>query len=629
MFENDHNSSGMENSQFGNYETSVSGVENVTRKSKGRKAALIGGISAAVLVGGSTAAYAASDTVKNQVKLRVSRPEKYYAWVTENNSRTIGEAVSEYYRKQLDNYEKGLASDISISFEPTQEGKDAILDQLYYDPQPLTDVIKNNDSYCFTAGSKNRKCNIDLSLGLDMSGKHIASFDMAADKSAADYFLRVPELNEQWLCIEGSKDEQEHYYGISGIMQTYKALLEDPASFLSPDELRVEVDRYARVWSSFADEVQLEKKETVDICDISVDYTVATVRLSEKDLRNLAVNYLEEAKDDEILKNIVINKLRLFDDVKEYEDDIDDEINDLREELENNDFDSDFELTIDTYIDLTGTIRGFGFSGNDDSSFILIFGKEGDKVRGECNAFDGDECLFAIKLCAEENKKVYSGELSFTYSAYSFDYDEDINDYAMVKKDMNAVAEFSGVELRDNEKGYFNGDFSLNIPGREPVDISCSTDGRGENIAFDIKNEDVNFGKLRFSYSFDFGAAPEIPDKSGAYMIGSDSISDLSFEDYVSKDRFSDFIKTALTDIGLNKGSVEDVAEDIIDDIYDDINWYSDDFDTDIDYDDYDFDDFDWDDDTGFEFGTGELEYDDFKSIMTEEEFNDMIASLN
>ena len=51
-------------------------------KKKGKKAALIGGISAAVIVGGSAAAYGFSDTVKNQVKLRLSKPENYYAWVT-------------------------------------------------------------------------------------------------------------------------------------------------------------------------------------------------------------------------------------------------------------------------------------------------------------------------------------------------------------------------------------------------------------------------------------------------------------------------------------------------------------------------------------------------------------------
>ena len=53
MFENDNNNTGMENFQSDGFETTVSGVENVTKKAKGRKAALIGGISAAVIAGGT------------------------------------------------------------------------------------------------------------------------------------------------------------------------------------------------------------------------------------------------------------------------------------------------------------------------------------------------------------------------------------------------------------------------------------------------------------------------------------------------------------------------------------------------------------------------------------------------
>ena len=118
MFENDHNENGMENTQFDsqpvNDELSVSGVENVTKKGRGRKAALIGGISAAVVVGGSATAYAASDTVKNQVKLRLSSPEKYYAWVTENNSKNLGQILSENYKKSIDNMEKGTEAKFKL-----------------------------------------------------------------------------------------------------------------------------------------------------------------------------------------------------------------------------------------------------------------------------------------------------------------------------------------------------------------------------------------------------------------------------------------------------------------------------------------------------------------------------------
>ena len=82
MYENNN----MNNTFSDNYEMTVSGVENVTRKGKGRKAAMTAGGIAAIIACSSITAYAASDTVKNQVKLRLSSPEKYYAWITEKEA---------------------------------------------------------------------------------------------------------------------------------------------------------------------------------------------------------------------------------------------------------------------------------------------------------------------------------------------------------------------------------------------------------------------------------------------------------------------------------------------------------------------------------------------------------------
>ena len=168
MFENDHNENGMENTQFDsqpvNDELSVSGVDNVTKKGKGRKAALIGGISAAVVVGGSATAYAASDTVKNQVKLRLSSPEKYYAWVTENNSKNLGQILSENYKKSIDNMEKGTDeleagngdNDADAASAGNAENGACATSKGTYDSPINVDVEKPEDAVCtimFSSGT--------------------------------------------------------------------------------------------------------------------------------------------------------------------------------------------------------------------------------------------------------------------------------------------------------------------------------------------------------------------------------------------------------------------------------------------------------------------------------------------
>ena len=650
MFENDNSNTGMENFQSDGFETTVSGVENVTKKAKGRKAALIGGISAAVIAGGSVTAYAASDTVKNQIKLRVSSPEKYYSWVTEKNSDDLGRKIGEYYRKQLDNYEKGMSANVKLTFEPTDDAKALIIDELLYDDtddetKQFKSIINDNSSYSVAADYKLKKGKVNSNIGFELSNKKVLGFDFAADTKNMEYFMRIPELKEQWIGLEYSGDDR--MYGLSGAIKTYKAILDDPASLISPDELEEEINRYAGVWSSFADDVEIEKKESVDICDISVNYTVATVELTDKDLDKLALEYLKEMKGDKILKNIVVNKLKMVDDEEEYTEELDKEIENLREDIKDNDYDNETVVTIDTYIDATGTIRGFGV-GNDDGAFTAIIGKDGSDVRGEVKYVeDKNEEWFSVRLKAEESGKSYTGDLTFTYK----DYDYHIDDY----KDNTVAVKFSDVELKDNEKGYFNGDISIEIPDVDPINISFRSDGKSEDISYEAVIEGTDYGKIKLSYSMEYGAKVDIPDKGDSYMVDIEDAYDFELEDYVARDDFSAFISKTLTDIGFEEDTAEELADDIAakayNEIDNDFDWDDDDFDFDFDYDDddepststagdsiigsadspsglfvggSDDDDMDFD----VEFDPSQFKYDDFKDFMTEEQYKEFMDEM-
>ena len=655
MFENDQNTTGIDSMQSDGYETTVSGVENVTRKARGRKAALMAGGIAAVIAGGFITAYAASDTVKNQLKLRVSSPEKYYSWVTEKNSQDLGKKVAGYYRTALDNYEKGQSTNIKLTYEPSEDAKSLIIDELFSggisdEAEQAKDIINNSSSCSLCAGYKVKKGDFNTNIGFELNEKNIVGFDIAGSARNFDYFFRVPQLKEQWLGIEQG-EEDENRIGFSYITRQftkiYQQILEDPSSLITPEEVEAEVNRYAGIWGSFADEVELEKKESVDICDITVNYTVATVELTDKDLDKLALEYLNELKEDNTLKNILINKLEVIEDEAEYNEEIDDEIDYIKEELEENDYDNNVVLTVDTYIDATGTIRGFGL-GSEDDKLTMLIGKDGSDVRGEVRFMDGSDEEFSIKLNAVESGKSYSGDVTVTYE----DYDYKSEDY--LKKD--AVIKFVNAELKDNEKGYFNGDIIINIPDIDPINISCSTDGKSQEIAYEAKIDGTDYGRVKLVYSADFGAVPELPGKSDAFMIDVQNARDIKLDDYVEKSDFTAFLKKMFTDIGFEEDTADEFAEELSDRAYDaadnDFDWDEDDFDIDFDDDDFDIDFGDEDEDdfrstagdkiigkadsaTGaviggsddghdfsLEFDPDYFQYDNFKDNMTEEEFN-------
>ncbi|MDE5834805.1 MAG: hypothetical protein K2H26_04725, partial [Ruminococcus sp.] len=96
----------------------VSGVERISKK-KGKKIALISGITPVALVGGGTAAYNLSDFVKNQVNLRVMKPANYYAWVTEENAKNFASSAKESYQKTIDRTANGQNGNVSLNYTAT------------------------------------------------------------------------------------------------------------------------------------------------------------------------------------------------------------------------------------------------------------------------------------------------------------------------------------------------------------------------------------------------------------------------------------------------------------------------------------------------------------------------------
>ena len=632
---------GFDNSQF-DASMSASGVENVTKKGKGKKAALIGGISAAVVVGGSAAAYAFSDTVKNQVKLRLSKPEKYYAWVTDKNSATIGEIASEKYKTALDNIKKGTEVDLSVYYEANDSVKDLIIDNIFggsgddEEENQVIDVIRNTDKYALSANVAVKKGVFNSSAGIDLDDERVVSFDVAGNTEEMGYYFRIPELKEKWIGFDASGIVEE--IGDSEVIDTFKDILKDPGSFLSPEELETEINRYAGVWANFAKDVELEKSEEIDISDITVKYTVATVELNDKDMDKLELEFLKELKDDDIIKGIITDKFEIVDE-DEFEESIQDEIDSVKEDLDDNEYDNETLLTIDTYIDATGTIRGFNFSADDETLFMAI-GKDGDSIRGEVKAIDEDgEVPFSIELTAEENGKKYSGDITFTSTSYSYRDDDTVTKEAVVK--------FDDFEIVDEEKHYVNADIAINIPDLDPIDIALSSDGKKQDISLALRFDGTDYGRAGFTYAINHGTDVESPDKNDAFMIDKDSASDFELDDYVTEDELTDFFKSTLKRIGFDDKFVDKYSDSITEYVSDEVDdGFSmiddDDYDWDFDDDDWDDDDWDWDDEdddddiiggsdsSGFkyEFNRDDFDYDDYKDYYTKEEFEEMLDEL-
>lgn len=558
---------------------SVSGVETVTKKSKGKKAALICGITGAAIIGGGVAAYAFSDFVKNQVKLRVSKPENYYAWVYENNAEDIAKTISDQYRESLKNYEKGSSGTLSFKYTASDSAKDKLLEEVLGsdyknsstdETQMFVDIVNNVNDIAIGADYEADGSAVSYNVFAKLNGDNLATAETVIDSENMDFFMRVPELNEKWLGLSlGSYLDDETS---STLTEAYSDILNDPESFLSPDELEEEITRYVQAWNDVVEDVEIEKKEDVDICDITVNYTVATVEIDERMEDEITLAMLYTIRDDDIIKGIVCDKLGVYTE-DEYEEELDESIGFYEDCLDEDEYDSDDITYFDTFIDSTGAIRGFCLSNEDDEIFCA-FGKDGDNISGQFTVYDEDGEQFAMELYAnEKGKKSYDGWLDIRTYSTDYNYNEQTYEYEETREAETYTISFDALTVENEEKGYVSGDVTIEIPDVDPITIELDSDGKSQDISYHIVYEDTDYGYVTLSWSTELGASVSVPDKSSAYMIDVENASDEDFTGYITRDSFTSWLEDIFVKVGISSDLASAGAEEVASEIYDDADY--------------------------------------------------------
>ena len=549
---------------------SVSGVETITKKKRGKKIAIISGISVAALAGGGVLAYNLSPLVKNQVKLRTSSPKKYYAWVNEENADELAKSIADSYSKTLDKYENGITEKFALEYTVSDEAKDAFLtevlgsdykDEVDEDTQQLLDIVNNIEQLKIGIDGSTKKSLMALNLYGELNNEELISLDFAGDFDQMALFARIPQLSEQYLGFSFGEILEEEEIDEKAF-DIIKDVMDDPASYLSPSELEKEINRYVGVWNKSVSKVKIEKKEEIGIGDIDVKYTVATVKIDEKTGEKIRENFMEALKNDEIIKEIVVEKLGIVDE-EEYEktfeedeeEDIDideDEDFDLDEEDEDDKDEKEQIVSFSTYIDAKGVIRGFSMSDNSDekNDIRFIIGKDGNDVRGEFVAItEGNEQFSAI-LTADESKGSYDGSIDITVHDYDYDFNDDDEWVVSDDKTTNISVEFEDFKIVDEEKCYVEGDITLVIPDTDPIELNLESDGKSQTINYNIVIDDTDFGTISLITSTEDGFEADIPSMDEAFEIDENFENDDIFS-YVSEDDLVNFLTELCEKIGL------------------------------------------------------------------------------
>lgn len=549
----------MNNNQ--NFDNTVSGVERVSKK-KGKKIALISGIAVVAIAGGGVAAYNLSDYVKNQVNLRVMKPENYYSWVIEENSKEFASKAKDSYSKVYDKATNSYGSSFNLKYNISDDAKDIALTGMIGedyrnsadDEEKVLIDIFDNLSEIAIGGNISAKTNmLSGNISALLNGESIIDSDIAMDLENFDYFLRVPELNEQWLCLSLGNVIDE--ISINPTQNIYE--------YLTPEQLEDIIVRYSDIWNESVSDIELEKQETVDICDISVEYTVISAEFDKEKYSELATKFINELKNDDVIKNIVVNQIGEYTE-EEYNSSLDD----LLKQIEESDTsENDVNFTLNTYVDSNGDIRGVKMI-QDTNEISFVTGKDGDNVRAEFSVNEDGENNVSMELYADKDGNKYNGNIDFNFIDY--DTPETIS------------VEFKDYEVVNEDNGYVNADVTFIIPDVDPIAIKLSSDGNSQDISYNINIDDIDYGTITLSISEIKDAEVSIPNKDESFVY--DFNSDFSIKDYIPQENMQTFIENLLKKIGFGDELSAEGAKEITDDIYYEYeDWDTYYYDTDID----------------------------------------------
>ncbi len=578
----------------------VSGVDTVPKKKTGVKVAAISAGAVAVIAGGGAIAYNASDFVKNQVKLATNDPQEYYAWVIEENASELAKGVEESYKKYLDMAEKGQSANAELKYEPSEDAVDLLCDEFFgadvdveSDPELKSayDLLKGIKSISVGADSAAKDGKTQAGAYLTLNDEKLLTVDAAIDSASFDMFFRIPELTEKWLGMSLEEEmaaELESDMALSGVMASYTEILSNPEDFLSPEETAEFITRYAAVFAESIEDVEMEKKEKVDIADITVEYTVLTAEVDGNTAYDLAKNALETAKKDKTLKRIVAEEFAVCSE-DAYEDSVERLIDSLKTAKEDGEFEGDETVDVEIYVDSLGKIRGFSAGMEDEASTTFAYGSDGDRIAGEFTLNTGGDTVEVV-LDAKKKSGKYDGEINGT-----FNIDGEAVELAV---------EFSDFEVVNEEKGYINGDITAVIPEIDPITVKFESDGKKQEIIYNLAIEDTDFGKFTLTMSQDDNAKVDMPSKDDATMIDIES-GDFDLESYVSQEEvstwISDLMKKVCGDMFTDEEyqTIGEQAAISVFEGYASGGVVEDDYDYDYDYEedyDYDWDDEEWSD---------------------------------
>lgn len=494
------------------------------KKRKGWKVAVISVVSAVVVLGAASGvAYAASDTVKNFVKMNMGSEDNYYEWVIEKNTKDWGRSVSEGYEKSIARSKKEPQSDLSMNITLTQEAQDLLEQEFFADSNETIQL----SSATIACSAKVEADKLGGKLTVTLNDTQILEGNAVID--ANNLYVQIPSISDQYLsmsledAISTAETDANVSIGTSFSASSFFVTPDVLEERLSPSDLNDLFQRYGEVLADSDAKVAILKDQNLSIDDTNFSYTALEATYAGDHLQNVAEDLLEELQEDKTISHYLTESGLMTED--EYKNALQSALDEIRSDPAA----EEDGVTITFYVDPTGTIRGCSMAdadNPDDKVLDCYVGKDGGQIGIYCNM---DDELVINGTLNEGSKDVYSGTITATAEDDALKLD---------------LADF---QIVDEEYGYCSGSITVSIPDQtDTFTIQLDSDGSSQTISAEIAAEGTSYATVSCTIGTSSGDDMELTIPESALDMTNDSDMETYIGDGTQMETFLKNVGTAL-----------------------------------------------------------------------------------
>ncbi len=386
-------------------------------KKKGKKTLWLGfGIAAIIIAVLATFVAFNFSYAKNLFKKTFSSDEEYFRYVHEEQIDNMSKELATFLSNVKMGYDQASASNIRSTDGKITMKLDTPAIRYLKDFVPFDISWLNGADVAIDMIVEGSAMSaMEMKADVNLNGKHVGTLEVIIDYSTGKVFVRVPEINEEYIYAyinadngNGSDFGYNEQFNTDSLlppgtavdqlsMNDYIEIIEGDGSFAvangasnitftyffnnlpEQEELEKLISKYIKLIIDNIEKVEKEN-ETVEVNEISTKCTKYEVDFDEDQIKKIYTTVLKELKNDQVIGDFIkgISNDQLMDD-RLYEECMDD-IDRLLDELEDMEDIEGFEYTV--WVDSNGKVVACEIG---EDSFEIEFGsiQKGEKYGSE------------------------------------------------------------------------------------------------------------------------------------------------------------------------------------------------------------------------------------------------------